>query len=122
MKEKLDDALLSAGDKMVDQANEAGNFLNLCLSVADGKVRCELTSWEFPTTDLLIAASTMANALADEWRKAHVPKPEPLPVASSLKHLIQQKMGIEDEVDRPGASVVVPEESCEAAEGTHNQG
>lgn len=112
MKEKMDDVLLHAGDKMVDAANKSGNFLNICVNVVDNKVECELTSWEFPAMDLIVAMATIAEVLSEEWKKANKPAQEPLPVAESLKHLIEKKAMASE----------TPEEVLEGANEADRQG
>jgi hypothetical protein len=93
MAETMDDVLLAAGDKMIDKAGEAKNFICFSAHVHDGKVSLDMTSWEFPPEDFLTVAALIVNALKEEQQKrANKGTPEQLPESQALKLLLKKQL------------------------------
>lgn len=78
-----DEALVVAGDKLVNSARDADNFLACVATVKDGKINLEMTIHDFPNVDFLHVTALISSALSDQYRKSDPPR-EALPLASGL--------------------------------------
>lgn len=99
----LDEAVLRAGDVLIEQAKDAENFLFTVFSQKDGKVRMEMQIHDFPPDDFINATSLFVQALSEQHLKAAKEHNavERLPLAQDLFDRLRNngKEGADEVVD-----------------------
>lgn len=80
----LEEAIVVAGDKLIDKAQAAGNFISVVVAVKDSQIQMEMMQHNFPDADYIHVAAQMTAGLSDLYRKTTQSAPDPLPEATDL--------------------------------------